>query len=165
MNNVILIRDKIKDYQNKVTKVSGEKDLLISDNLKQWSINVNKLESTFANYKRYAKKMDDDTDHVIIEYRGLNANFRSAPTPKYWKDRDGNVLKKFETLSEDKMDPKLVFSDMALLFLDKNQIEDKTKEYNNSINEELANYVKEVNSYKEEVIKRIEETRGNFSVS
>tara|TARA_B100000787_G_C16194845_1_gene300011 strand:+ start:2616 stop:3950 length:1335 start_codon:yes stop_codon:yes gene_type:complete len=29
MNNVILIRDKIKDYQNKVTKVSGDKSLSI----------------------------------------------------------------------------------------------------------------------------------------
>ena len=59
----------------------------------------------------------------------------------------------------------LVFSDMAQLYLDKNQIEEKTKEYNNNINEELTHYVKEVNSYKEEVNKRIDEIRGNFNVS
>ena len=152
-------------FKNEVNKVSGERDLLISDNLKQWSINVTKLESVFANYKRYAKKIDDDTDHIIQEYRSLNSNFRSAPSPKYWKDKEGNMIKEFKTLSDDKMDPKLVFSDMAQLYLDKNQIEEKTKEYNNNINEELTNYVKEVNSYKEEVNKRIDEIRGNFNVS
>ena len=75
------------------------------------------------------------------------------------------MIKEFKTLSDDKIDPKLVFSDMAQLYLDKNQIEEKTKEYNNNINEELTNYVKEVNSYKEEVNKRIDEIRGNFNVS
>ena len=75
------------------------------------------------------------------------------------------MIKEFKTLSDDKIDPKLVFSDMAQLYLDKNQIEEKTKEYNNNINEELTHYVKEVNSYKEEVNKRIDETRGNFNVS
>ena len=47
----------------------------------------------------------------------------------------------------------------------KQQELEKTKEYNNNINEELTNYVKEVNSYKEEVNKRIDEIRGNFNVS
>ena len=63
-------------FKNEVTKVSGERDLLITDNLKQWSINVTKLESVFANYRSYAKKIDDDTDHIIEEYRSLNSNFR-----------------------------------------------------------------------------------------
>ena len=52
------------------------------------------------------------------------------------------MIKEFKTLSDDKIDPKLVFSDMAQLYLDKNQIEEKTKEYNNNINEELTSYVK-----------------------
>ena len=75
------------------------------------------------------------------------------------------MIKNFKTLSEDKMDPKLVFSDMSQLYLDKNQIEEETKGYNNNINEELTIYVKEVNSYKEEVYKRIEEIRSNFNVT
>ena len=152
-------------FKNETKKVSEERDLLISDSLKQWSINVTKLESTFANYKRYAKKIDDDTDHIIEEYRSSNSNFRSAPTPKYWKDKDGNMIKEFKTLSEDKMNPKLVFSDMAQLYLDKNQIEEKNKSYNNNLNEEAQNFVKELNVYKDEINKKIEEMRSKYDVS
>ena len=43
-------------FKNETQKVSEERDLLISESLKQWSINVTKLESTFANYRRFAKK-------------------------------------------------------------------------------------------------------------
>ena len=152
-------------FKNETKKVSEERDLLISDSLKQWSINVTKLESTFANYKRYAKKIDDDTDHIIQEYRSFNGNFRSTLTPKYWKDKDGNMIKEFKTLSEDKIDPRLVFSDMAQLYLDKNQIEEKNKSYNNNLNEEAQNFVKELNVYKEETNKKIEEMRNKYDVS
>ena len=56
----------------------------------------------------------------------MNATLEISQPPKYWKDKDGNMIKEFKTLAEDKMDPKLVFSDMAQLYLDKNQIEEKT---------------------------------------
>ena len=152
-------------FKNETKKVSEERDVLISDTLKNWSINVTKLESTFANYRRYAKKIDDDTNHIIKEYRSLNGNLRSTPTPKYWKDKNGNIIKEFNTLTEEKMEPKLVFSDMAQIFLDKNQIEEKNKLYSNNLNEEAQNFVKELNSYKEEVNKRIEEMRSKYDVS
>ena len=153
-------------FKNEVKKVSDERNLLISESLKQWSINVTKLESTFANYRRYVKKIDDDSDHIIEEYRSLNSNFRSSSAPKYWKDKEGNIIKKpFNTLTEDKMDPKLVFSDMAVIYLDKNQIEEKTKSLNNEINEEVTIYVKEVNAFKEEVNKRITDMRSSYNVS
>ena len=151
-------------FKNETQKVSEERELLISENLKQWSINVTKLESTFANYRRFAKKIDDDTDHIIEEYRIINSNFRNTPAPKYWKDKDGNMIKEFKTLAEDKIDPKLVFSDMAQVYLDKNQIEEKNKTYSNNINEEAQNFVKELNAYKEEVIKKIEQMRDKYHV-
>ncbi len=153
-------------FKKEIKKVSDERNLLISENLKQWSINITKLESTFANYKRYVKKIDDDTDHIIEEYRSLNSNFRSSPNPKYWKDKDGNIITKpFKTLTNDKMDPQLVFSDMAQIYLDKNQIEEKTKSLNNKINEEATAYIKEVNAFKEEVNKKISDMRSNYNVS
>ena len=152
-------------FRNEVTKVSGDRDLLISENLKQWSINVTVLDTVFANYRLLAKKINDDTDHIIEEYRALNSHHRSAPTPKYWKDNAGNIkLKPFNTLSEDKIDPKLVFPGLSLLHLDKNQIEEKSKLLNNNINDELSNYLKEINVFKEEVNKKIEDMRGNYSV-
>ena len=152
-------------FRNEVTKVSGDRDLLISENLKQWSINVTVLDTVFANYRLLAKKINDDTDHIIEEYRALNSHHRSAPTPKYWKDNAGNIkLKPFNTLSEDKIDPKLVFPGLSLLHLDKNQIEEKSKLLNNNINDELSNYLREINVFKEEVNKKIEDMRGNYSV-
>jgi len=152
-------------FRNEVTKVSGDRDLLISENLKQWSINVTVLDTVFANYRLLAKKINDDTDHIIEEYRALNSHHRSAPTPKYWKDNAGNIkLKPFNTLSEDKIDPKLVFPGLSLLHLDKNQIEEKSKLLNNNINDELSTYLKEINVFKEEVNKKIEDMRGNYSV-
>ena len=151
-------------FKAETQKISDERDLLISENLKQWSINVTKLESTFANYRRYAKKIDDDTDHIIEEYRITNSNFRNTPAPKYWKDKDGKMIKEFKTLSPDKIDPKLVFSDMAQLYLDKNEIEEKNKSYSNNLNEEAQNFVKELNTYKEEVNKKIEDLRSKYHV-
>jgi len=154
-----------KLFRNEVSKVSSERDLLISESLKQWSINVTGLDTVFADYRLHAKKINDDTDHIIEEYRSLNSHHRSTPAPKYWKDKDGNIkLKPFNTLTEDKIDPKLVFQGLALLYLDKNQIEDKTKSFNNDINEELSVYLKEVNVFKEEVNKKIEDMRAKYSV-
>ena len=75
------------------------------------------------------------------------------------------MIKEFKTLSEDKIDPRLVFSDMAQLYLDKNQIEEKNKSYNNNLNEEAQNFVKELNVYKEETNKKIEEMRSKYDVS
>lgn len=74
------------------------------------------------------------------------------------------MIKEFKTLAEDKIDPKLVFSDMAQVYLDKNQIEEKNKTYSNNINEEAQNFVKELNAYKEEVIKKIEQMRDKYHV-
>jgi len=54
---------------------------------------------------------------------------------------------------------------MAVIYLDKNQIEEKTKSLNNEINEEVTTYVKEVNAFKEEVNKRITDMRSSYNVS
>jgi len=153
-------------FKDQVRKISDERNLLISDTLKQWSTNVTALDNTFANYRLLAKKIDEDTDHIIEEYRSLNSDHRPPKTtPKYWKDKDNKIIKMpFKTLAEDKMDPKLVFSSLALLHLDKNQIEEKNKLYNNDINEETSKYFKEVNFFKEEVNKKIMEIRDKYNV-
>ena len=46
-------------------------------------------EDTFPAFAhRFAKKIDDDSDHIIEEYRIINSNFRNTPAPKYWKDKE-----------------------------------------------------------------------------
>ena len=43
-------------------------------------------------------------------------------------------------------------------------VEEKNKTYSNSINEEAQNFVKELNAYKEETNKKIEEMRNKYHV-
>ena len=54
---------------------------------------------------------------------------------------------------------------MAQLYLKKNQIEESTKEYNNKINEEYNNYIKDMNIHKELLDKKIAEILAKYDVT
>ena len=54
---------------------------------------------------------------------------------------------------------------MAQLYLNKNQIEESTKEYNNKINEEYNNYIKDMNIHKEFLDKKIAEILAKYDVT
>ena len=152
-------------YKNEIKRVGDERNKTLSETLKQWSINVTNLESIFSAYRRFATKISDDLDHIIGEYRSINSNFRKDPTPKYWKDETGKIRTRYYDLSERKTNPEIVFTDMAQLYLNKNQIEESTKEYNNKINEEYNNYIKEINIHKELLDKKITEILAKYDVT
>ncbi len=145
-------------------RVEEQRGLLINDTKKQWSINITILESAFASYIKFAKKISEDTNHIIMEYISINNIFRTEPKPKYWLS-DGDKLNKVQyKLDVEKLDPKQVFPDLAQLYLDNKQIETQSTNFHNKITEEVNNYQKEVNQYKEEVSKKVEQIRGDYKV-
>ena len=91
--------------------------------------------------------------------------FRTDPEPKYWRDENGNIKTKFYELREEKVDPKIVFRDFAILYLDKDQIEKKIENYQNKIQDESNDYINKLNSYNEEVNKKIEDMRSRYDIS
>ena len=75
------------------------------------------------------------------------------------------VKTKFYELREEKVDPKIVFRDFAILYLDKDQIEKKIENYQNKIQDESNDYINKLNSYNEEVNKKIEDMRSRYDIS
>ncbi len=162
--NLITEANSLFRLENK--KINEERGLLITETLKNWSINITILESAFAAYIKFARKISEDINHIIKEYISINNSFRNSndPKPKYWL-ADGETLNKVQyTLEDEKLDPKKVFPDLAQIYLDNKQIEEKTKNINNQITEEVNNYQSEVNKFKEEVNKRVEQIRGDYKV-
>ena len=51
--------------------------------------------------------------------------YRTDPEPNYWKDEKGKMKIRCYDLSEEKSNPKIVFKDFEVLYLDKDQIEKK----------------------------------------
>ena len=151
-------------FKKETQKTSEKRGQLISDTLKNWSINITKLEGVFASYVRFVQKISDDTEHIIKEYISLNSMFRSEPAPKYWTSDGINVKERHYVLEEEKADPKKVFPDLAQVYLDNNQIEEETKRFNKNIVEESHQYQMELNNYKVEVDKEIAQLREEFKV-
>ena len=107
---------------------------MISKNLIDWSKNITILENVFSNYRRFAKKIDDDLDHVIGEYRSLNNMFRKPNSePQYWKDENGKIKTRYYNMPNSKLNPEEVFTDTAILYLNKDQIQKQMKEYQEKI--------------------------------
>ncbi len=153
-------------FKNEIKRVNDERTKLITDTLKNWSINVTALETVFAGYRRFAMKINDDIDHIMGEYRSINANYRKPePPPKYWLDDKGEVKKRRYEMRQEKIDPKLVFPDMAQMYYDKKLIEEETKKYNKDISLEANNYIAQLNEYKETVNKKIHEIKEKNNVS
>jgi len=152
-------------FKNETRRVNDERTRLITDVLKNWSINATALETTFAGYRRYAVKISDDIDHIMAEYRSINGTYRAPNTePKYWLDDQGKVKKRRYEMRQEKIDPTLVFPDMSQMYYDKKSIEEETKKYNKTISEEANNYNAKINEYKEIVNKKIQDLRAKYNV-
>ena len=152
-------------FKKETQKISEKRGQLIADTLKNWSVNITKLESVFASYTRFVQKISDDTEHIIKEYISLNSMFRSEPAPKYWTSDGTNVKARHYVLEDEKADPKKVFPDLAQIYLDNNQIEEETKKFNDNIVEESNKYQTDLNNYKIEVDKEIGQLREEFKVN
>ena len=151
-------------FKKETQKISEKRGELISDTLKNWSKNITILESVFASYSRFVQKISDDTEHIIKEYISTNSMFRNEPAPNYWTKDGTNVKDRHYNLEDEKSDPKKVFPDLAQIYLDNNQIEEETKNFNQSIVEESNAYQAELNAYKTEIDSEIEKIREEYKV-
>ena len=153
-------------FKNEIQKTGENRDIIINNTLRNsWVPNITALENTFEGYRRFADQLSFALDHTIGEYRSFNSMFRTDPEPKYWRDENGKVKTKFYELREEKVDPKIVFRDFAVLYLDKDQIEKKIENYQNKIQDESNDYINKLNSYNEEVNKKIEDMRSRYDIS
>ena len=115
-------------FKNEIRKTGENRDAIINNTLRSsWVPSITALENTFEGYRRFADQLSFALDHTIGEYRSFNSMFRTDPEPKYWRDENGNIKTKFYELREEKVDPKIVFRDFAVLYLDKDQIEKKNR--------------------------------------
>ena len=153
-------------FKNEIRKTGESRDVIINNTLRNsWVPSITSLENTFEGYRRFADQLSFALDHTIGEYRSFNSMFRTDPEPKYWRDENGNIKTKFYELREEKVDPKIVFRDFAILYLDKDQIEKKIENYQNKIQDESNDYINKLNSYNEEVNKKIEDMRSRYDIS
>ncbi len=152
-------------FKNEVKKTGDQRDLLISKDLTEWSKNITILENIFSAYRRFAKKIDDDLDHVIGEYRSKNNMYRKTGEPQYWKDENGKIKTRYYNLPDSKVDPEKVFIDTALLYLNKDKIQNQMKIYQEKISEESNQYLNKLSDYHTEINKEVDETINNYDVN
>jgi hypothetical protein len=153
-------------FKNEIRKTGEKRDAIINNTLRNdWVPSITALENTFEGYRRFSEELSFALDHTIGEYRTFNGMFRTDAEPKYWKDDNGKVKTKYYELREEKRDPEKVFRDFAVLYLNKDQIEKKIENYQNKIQDESNDFINKLNSYNEEVLKKIEDMRSRYDVS
>ncbi|MDC0907413.1 hypothetical protein OAS12_01615 [Candidatus Pelagibacter ubique] len=153
-------------FKNEIRKTGESRDAIINNTLRNsWVPSITSLENTFEGYRRFADQLSFALDHTIGEYRSLNSMFRTDPEPKYWRNENGNIKTKFYELREEKVDPKIVFRDFAVLYLDKDQIEKKIENYQNKIQDESNDFINKLNTFNEETNKKIENMRSRYDIS
>ena len=153
-------------FKNEIRKTGENRDAIINNTLRNsWVPSITALENTFEGYRRFADQLSFALDHTIGEYRSFNGMFRTDSEPKYWRDENGNVKTKFYELREEKVDPKIVFRDFAVLYLDKDQIEKKIENYQNKIQDESNDFINKLNTFNEEINKKIEDMRSRYDIS
>jgi hypothetical protein len=153
-------------FKNEIRKTGENRDAIINNTLRNsWVPSITALENTFEGYRRFADQLSFALDHTIGEYRSYNSMFRTDSEPKYWRDENGNIKTKFYELRIEKVDPKIVFRDFAILYLDKDQIEKKIENYQNKIQDESNDFINKLNSYNEEINKKIEDMRSRYDIS
>ena len=152
-------------FSKATTSANNKRDQLIKVDLLNWTKEVNDLEHTFADYVRFAKQIDDGVDNQCGKYRGINSTYRSAAIPKYWCDESGKVKKRYYDLPVDKKNPEIVFPSFATLYLKKDEIEKKIENYRNKITTAFDQFNVDLNKYREEVNKIIEDIRKKYDVT
>ena len=61
------------------------KELL--NKLNSWDANTNLIQKEFAVYDEKVEKLEDDTMHIILEYRKKNKRVRTTPAPSYFDEK------------------------------------------------------------------------------
>ena len=160
-----LATEIITIFKNEIKKTGEKRDTIISNTLrKEWVPNITYLENTFQDYRRFASQLSEAIDHTLTEYRAINGMYRTDPEPNYWKDEKGKMKIRCYDLSEEKSNPKIVFKDFEVLYLDKDQIEKKIEVYQNKIQSESNEYINKINSYNDEINKNVESLREKYVI-
>lgn len=160
------LASEMATHFNKVTtSANNKRNQLIKVDLVNWTKEITDLEHTFADYVRFAKQIDDGVDNQCGKYRGINSTYRSAEKPKYWSDEAGRVKKRYYDLPADKKNPESVFPAFATLYLKKDEIEKKIENYRNKITTAFDQFNVDLNKYREEVNKIIEDIRKEYDVT
>ena len=154
-------------FKNEIRKTGENRDNIINNVLrKDWVPSVTALENTFEGYRRFATGISDKISHIWEEYRSFNAMYRTDDaTPKYWKDDNGKIIIHPYEMSSDKINPEIVFKDYAVLYLNKDQIEKKIESYQNKIQDEANDFINKLNTYNDEINKKIGSIREDNDVS
>mgnify|MGYP001098287095 FL=1 len=67
-------------------------------------------------------------------------------------------------MSSDKINPEIVFKDYTVLYLNKDQIEKKIESYQNKIQDEANDFINKLNTYNDEINKKIGSIREDNDV-
>ena len=152
-------------FSKNTTSANNKRDQLIKVDLLNWTKETTDLEHTFAEYERFAKQIDDGVDNECGRYRAINSQYRSAEIPKYWRDEAGKVKKRYYDLPVDKKNAESVFPSFATSHLKKDEIEKMIENYRNKITTAFDQFNVDLNKYREEVNKIIEDIRKEYDVT
>ena len=73
--------------------------------------------------------------------------------PQYWKDENGKIKTRYYNMPDSKLNPEQVFTDTAILYLNKDQIQKQMKEYQEKISEESIQYTNKLHEHHVEINK------------
>ena len=152
--------ETIKIRTKEIRKTNEKKQSVIENILrKEWEPNKTELQNIFDGYKKFAIELNEALTHAIGEYRRINEIIRNTPVPAYFKTDLGKKM------PEDYLDPAKVFIGYSDVYLSKSQIEQKNADYQNKIQDEGNEYIKQVNNHFENVLNpRIEKLREKYDV-
>ena len=116
-------------FQNYNQELQEKLNELLNNDLNNWDANTNLIQKEFITYESKVNKLEEDTLHMINEYRDENKRVRKSEPPKYFS-------KKFE-INLDKKDPKKVFPDVAFHYMSDENREKSKLNYSNDIDEKF----------------------------
>lgn len=132
-----------KELQNKLSE-------LLNKDLNNWDANTNLIQKEFITYTSKTSDAEQKTAHMIKEYQKENQRVRKSDKPKYF----GNKF----SIDKSKMDPQLVFPDVAYHYMPDEQREKMKIEYSSTINKKF----KECELNIEKLQKRTEEVQKDL---
>jgi hypothetical protein len=126
-------------------------DDLLQNDLNNWDSNANLLQKEFVTYEKKVRDIEENTNHMLGEYRNENRRVRTTPAPAYFANQ--------YLISNEKKSPDKVFREVAFFYLDDPQRINKKLEYSSMIQ---ANF-KKSQAEAEALQKRSEDIQKNFN--
>ena len=147
-----LFAERVKQLLDEGNKdLQTTKDRILNTELNNWDSNTNLIQKEFIAYEQKFLDVEEKGKHIINEYRAENRRVRKTDSPKYFKDD-------FK-LSNNKKDPKSVFTDVAFHYMSDEGREKKKIQISESIEDKFKFVEKEF----EELVKLTEEKQKEFN--